>query len=329
MSDTEIKYDTALIFGTPEDRVIETVGRTFNGKAFELGYYNGADKKKAIINISPATGCPVGCNFCDLTDSGGPLSAELMHQQVVDMANLATQVDGENFTGKPLKINYAKTGEPVLNPYVVQSMHMIAESFPGVSFKYSTSLPDTPKTLQRVNELAFFAAGYIQGSVQLQISLISTSDEFRQASVGTKSNIQLLPMTEVANLVNQWHKTNPRGRVPNCSFVVASDTPCDPTDIIDTFRTGNIRFRIRPVVDTEHSLSHGLERVNTKFIEETLSAFNSYGYDISTDGISTETEMQHTLASNVTRNRILQGQYPQGVWYVNENKALEPTDYRI
>lgn len=111
-----IDYKTTLVFGPQEDRVIESVGVIAKRKAFEVGYYNGHTKPKAIINISPASGCPVGCNFCDLQDSGGPLSAQIMLQQVFDMAKLATKIDGKAFLDKPLKVNFAKTGEPLLKP---------------------------------------------------------------------------------------------------------------------------------------------------------------------------------------------------------------------
>lgn len=324
MSNSKIQYDTVLVFGNKSDRVIETVGKTGNGKAFEVGYYNGADKSKAIVNISPATGCPVGCNFCDLTDSGGPLSPEIMHQQVLDMVNFATKVDGDVLGEKKLKVNFAKTGEPVLNPYIVEAMHMISDTFPSVSFKYSTSLPNTPKTKQRIHELAFFADGYTEGSVQLQISLISTDNAFRQKSVGTKSKIELLPIIEVSELITAWHKTNPRGRVPNCSLLVSANTPCDPILIVDTIRPGNVSFRIRPVVDTEHGLSQGLQRAEPGKIEGIIVAFEDSSYDINVNGIPTPTEQKHGLASNVTRNRFLQGMYPKGMSYVDSSENLTP-----
>ena len=324
MKNTTLDYKTALIYGQKEDRVIETVGTLSNGKAFEIGYYNGTNKPKAIINVSPATGCPVGCNFCDLTESGGPLPAQTIVQQVSDMARLASKIDGDAFTQKPLKINYAKTGEPVLNPAIVASMEMIADKFPKASFKYSTSLPDVPKIRERIEELAHFASVYLKGSVQLQISLISTSESYRQASVGTQSNITLLPLKRVGDLITAWHKINPRGRIPNCSLLVSAQTPCDPSLITDIIKPGSARFRIRPVITTEHSLLNGLNAASSIKIEKIMQQFKKFGYDINDMGTPTPTESQYALASNVTRNRILKGHYPPGIWYVGPDNSLTP-----
>ncbi len=324
MSNTEIDYQTTLIFGDINDRVIESVGSHEGKKPFEVGYYNGDDKKKAIINVSCATGCPVGCNFCDLTDSGGPLTPESIYQQVEDMLFFAKSVDGYNPCDKPLKINFAKTGEPLLNGHIVDAMDLIASKIPSTSFKISTSMPNIPQVQERIKDWALFASNYQAGSVQLQISLISTSESFRQASVGMRSNMSLLPLEGVAESINTWFRYNKAGRTPNCSFLLSADTPCNPLDIIDTFRPGNVNFRIRPVVTTQNSQANGLKPISEASIENILSVFRLYSYNINTAGVTTMTEQAHALASNVTRRQVVAGQRPSGTFFVDRAGSLTP-----
>lgn len=322
MSNAVIDYQTTLIFGDEHDRVIESVGSNEGKKPFEIGYYNGDDKDKAIINVSCATGCPVGCNFCDLTESGGALTPDIIYQQVEDMLFVAKSVDGYDPFNKPLKINFAKTGEPILSPYIVDTMDLIASKIPSTSFKISTSMPNIPKVDERVKDWALFASNYQAGSVQLQISLISTSESFRQASVGMRSNMSLLPLEDVAESINIWLRHNRFGRTPNCSFLLSADTPCDPLYVIDFFRPGKVNFRIRPVVTTQNSQSNGLQPISGKEVESILSAFRLHSYNINTAGVSTMTEQAHSLASNVTRRQVVEGQHSKGTYLVDKSGSL-------
>gem|GEM_PF-1456993 len=321
-----IKYHEILEYGDINDRVIETIGQISPNKAFEVGYYNGSDKKKAIINVSPATGCPVGCNFCDLTDSGGPLSAELIVQQVLDMAKFVKKIDGFDVFQHPLKINFAKTGEPTLNPNIIDAMRQLTKLIPTISFKYSTSLPDTPKTQERINEIANFAAQYHGGSVQLQLSIISTDEAYRQNSVGSAgSKMKLLTLEDVSNVIHDWLKLNPYGRIPNASLLVGADTPCSPVDIANILRPGNIRFRIRKIVPTQHSQESGIQEASDQQIDEIIAVFKGYSYDINKDGIPTPTEAKHGLASNVTRRRVLESPFPlQSTDFRDNSKVIIP-----
>lgn len=307
-----ITYPTVLVFGDKQDRVIETVGMTHDGHAFELGYYNGDVKPKAIINISPAVGCPVGCNFCELTDSGRILTIDEMTSQVHAMAAMAKDYDGLDLTHQLLKINIAKTGEPVLNRAIPDAMSKIRNEFQNVSFKYSTSMPDVKFLEERIRAVADFAAHHKGGTTQLQISLISTNEDYRKKSAGAR----LASLPRISRVIDAWHDANPQGRTPNGSLLVGAQTPCDPREILDILPPHLIKLRIRKIVATDHSKSSGITDVSEARIQDIIHIFRDHGYDISDAGIPTPTESKHGLASNVTRHRMLQGSMRSGVIFI-------------
>jgi hypothetical protein len=304
-------YNTILIFGSPEDRVIETAGIMPNNQAFELGYYNGNTKAKAIINISSALGCPIGCNFCELTDTGRNLTVNEMLAQISFMATVAKAHDGNNFTNKPLKVNIAKTGEPMLNPNIPEMMNSAQIVFPNLSYKYSTVMPDIKFLRERFREIACFAKTYKDGSVQIQISLISTNEEFRRRSTRTR----LASFARIREALEIWRDTNPDGRTANCSLLVGNDTPCDPAELRNTLPPELINLRIRKIISTAHSRSSGIEEASKRKVEDILHRFQESGYNINDAGLPTPTEEKYQLASNVTRANLMQGKYDNGILF--------------
>ena len=214
----DIRYDTVVAYGDKNDRVIETVGKKGAG-LFEVGYYNGDGKKKAIIDISTALGCDVGCDFCALTDTGPQLTAQDMLGQVDAIVDMVREIDGVDLRGKPLKINFAKTGEPSYNRQIPEAMRLIAAKYPGVSFKYSTVMPNIKRLVERIREVATFASEYTAGSVQLTISLISTNEDYRLKSANEG---RLASFATIRSAIDAWHETNtnPEPRIPNLSLLV-------------------------------------------------------------------------------------------------------------
>lgn len=323
-----ISCNTFLVFGTSDDRVIEAVGRTRNGKrTFEIGLYDGPDKKKLIINISSADGCHVGCNFCELIETGAQLSVDEMFSEVATMLAVAKKVDGYDIRQKPLKVNVAKTGEPILNRNLVAALKRINQQFPKTSFKLSTSAPDVPFLLDRVRDWAVFAAAHHEGSTQLTVSLISTDEKFRRDSAKGK----LASLQQISQMVDIWHSNNPHGRTPNCSLLLGKETPCDPRHILSVLPPERVKIRIRPIVPTQHSLASGMQSIAPARIADILADFRSCGYDINDAGVPTGTEIEHGLASNVTRGRNARRPYPKGIYYVQNgadinNPRLIPID---
>lgn len=314
----DLNCPAVFVFGDSDDRVIETASHT-GGKSYEIGYYNGVTKPKAIVNISTGLGCPVGCNFCELTESGRPLKVQEMVDQVVYMVGLAQQYDQLDLGQQPLKVNTAKTGEPLLNQATPEALAAINEVFPGTSFKCSTSLPNIPQAEERIRSWARFARQHVTGSTQLQISLISTDDTYRRASARARPG--LADIKTVGRVIDAWREENPEGRIPNCSLLLSDDTPCDPADIQEILPPENVRFRIRPVFITEHADRSGLSAATAERISEVIKRFEDAGYTISTDGVLTETERANGLVSNVTRERLLQHPELRGIWHISDKES--------
>lgn len=321
-------YDTVLVFGDHNDRVIETVGITHDGRIFELGYYNGLQHKKAIINISPATGCPVGCNFCELVEAGRLLKPDEMVHQVKMMSGITrlyddyfpkqTEAITPDSTSKKLKINIAKTGEPALNPFLEDGIWGIISAFPDASFKLSSVMPRTKTLVERFRSYGRLAQSYNGGSIQPQISLISTNDSYRQKS----AKMPLAGLRQIRSAVDAWHEQNPDGRTPNCSLLVSDDTPCNPAEVRDILPPGTVRFRLRKVVQTRHAEQSGLKSAADQRFKTILAEFREAGYlDVSDAGIPSPTEAEFSLAANVTRDHIKKGEFEPGVWHLTHDNG--------
>ncbi len=295
-----ITADWVQQFGDEHDGVIEFPGLTYDGGVIEVGYFYGDAKPKNIIDISSQVGCPSRCSFCELGAEkfSRNLSPDEMYDQVVLMLKEAQRwVDIDAIKHK---VVFAKTGEPLLNRYIVDGIEKIAEL--GVSFKVSTIFPHG--MTRRFYEIAHFASGYSE-PVQMQVSLISTSEAYRREAAG----IKLASFPEIREAAEYWRDRKPEGhadwRKVNLSLILTDDVPVDVNDVCDTFPPELFRFRFRNYVETEHGTDQGLVTITRERFESIKSQFEDKGYEVGDWATPTPTEQRFGLASNVTRRRYL------------------------
>lgn len=295
-----ISSDYVCLMGDKEDGVIEFIARpAAGGGFFETGYYYGARKPKPIINISPMIGCPASCTFCELgrLPFQKCLSAEEMLEQVVMMLRFASSVTDID---RQHKVNIAKSGEPLLNPHLADALELIGAF--GFSFKLSTVLPRGRRAKEQLAAAAEFASGYLE-PVQLQISLISTAEEYRLRAGGSA----LAPFREVRQAIDLWCSRNPppKGRKPNLSLILSAETPADPQEISGIFPPELVNFRFRSYVPTENGKTSGMEIIGPQHLAEIQRAFAGEGYQVSDWATPTPTEWRFRLSSNSTLARYL------------------------
>lgn len=300
-----ITSDYVAYFGDNSDGVIEFVGRPVASDGlFETGYYYGDAKPKPIVGISAMMGCPVQCNFCELGPGKfvRPLSAMEMYEQVqmaLGFAKAVTDVDRQH------KVNVAKSGEPLLNPQLVQGLGLIAEL--GFSMKVSTVFPRGPRARHTLEDLARFAAEYDE-PVQLQVSLISTSDEYRRMASGKAA----ASITEVREGIEIWTELNPEGRKANLSLILTEDTPADPEELARALPPELVNVRLRDYIPTQSGANNELEELSEAHYRELAERFLDFGYSVSEIARPTSTEHRFRLVSNSTLSRYLEQTRPWG-----------------
>lgn len=228
-----------------------------------------------LISPSPQIGCPVKCDFCDMSDLPyrGNLSAEIILEQIALILNRALKFNYP-ILEKPLKISFVKGGEGLLNPEFPQALELIAENL-GVPIKISTTFPDLEQAHKIYQAIEKFAASYSE-VVQIQISLIATNQVFRQARTKTP----LISFEALRKYAESWRQNVPHPRKITLTFTLTENTPCDPEEIYQILSPEYFAIRIRDWMPTGPGLSVGLLSPSERKICEVGKKFEEFGYQM-------------------------------------------------
>jgi adenine C2-methylase RlmN of 23S rRNA A2503 and tRNA A37 len=296
---TNVSATSAYVFGDNDDGVIEFAAVLDGDRAVEVGYYFGKQKPKSIIKISPQIGCPFHCNFCNAGEEvfQRNVTAREMYEQAALMLKIAA-FEGVPWSPLPHKVNFAGTGEPLLNSQLVPALEMLAAH--DLSFKISTVFPGNEGAFKNFERLAAFAGGY-SGSVQIQVSLISTDADFRAQAAGGR----LASFEEIVEAARLWRASSPHRAQLNLSLILTDETPAEAERMRATFPPDLFRIRFRNYVSTEFGEKNQLEVLSKQRLSEIKNGFRLQGYDVKDDATPTATEQAFSLASNVTRRRMM------------------------
>ena len=297
---SRLRTDFIAQFGDRHDGTIQIPVLTEDNGVIEASYFYGDSKPKNIAVISSQIGCPAECTFCEL---GGEkftrnLTADEIYEQVVLLLQTAA---GRGFDLDSIdhKVTVANTGEPLFNPHLVKGLEKIAAL--NFSMKVSTIFPTGTKARRIVEELAQFASTYHK-PVQIQTSLISTSEEYRRKVSG----IKLASYAEIRDTAEYWRNLNPEGRKFNLSLILSGETPCEINDVYEKFPPELFRFRFRNYVPTENGKRNLLVEIDPERMKRIKDSFEEKGYEVGDWATPTLTEQKFGLAGNVTRRRYLQ-----------------------
>lgn len=296
----KICLDSIRFLGNKEDGAIEGVCLTEDGLAFEIGYYFGEQKNKNILDVSSQIGCTQKCKFCELGSERfrRNLTRDEIYQQVAILIDIVERrgfvVKGDNH-----KVDFGKSGEPLLNNEVPESIENISSL--GFSFKLCTILPKADRVWRNFEKISRFASGYDK-SFQVQVSLISTSERYREEVSGSR----LFSFEDIRKIGEQWKQNNPWGRKINLSIILSRETPCNMGNIRNVLTPEYFNIRLRNYVPTVNGSLNNLMIKEDRDIERLKDEFRNGGYFVIDDARPTKTEFRYSLASNVTLKRYIQ-----------------------
>lgn len=304
-NDLAIHTDLVLHFGNPSDGVIGIPGITGDGLVVEVSYFFGEKRPKNIIVVSSQAGCPMRCEFCELGSErfARNLTAEEIRDQALLMLHHA-KAQGYDVADTPHKVTVANSGEPLLNPEVVEGLEMLSDL--PVSFKVSTVLPASRAAFDTLTRLAEFSAQSVM-PVQLQISMISTSEAARQKT----SRSRVADFQKIREAGELWRYKDPTGRKVNLSLLLTNDAPCDVEGIATLFPPELFRFRFREYVPTRHGSEHQLNVIASSRLGIIKSAFAEKGYEVGDWASPSPTEWKFGLAANTIRRMYLDMVHPK------------------
>ncbi len=234
-------------------------------------------EEKWVLIISTLFGCPVGCVMCDAGEEfKGILTEEQLLKQI-DFLIRERYPDGKVPAPK-FKIQFARMGEPAYNPNVLSVLRKLPEIYniPGFIPSISTIAPsNTSSFFEELLEIK--KQLYSNGKFQLQFSIHSTDDRFRDKIIPTKK----WSLAQIADYGKRFYQAGDRKITLN--FALAKDTPFDPEVLIKHFDPSLFLIKITPINPTYSAQENKLV---THFTSENdkedplIHSLKSYGYDV-------------------------------------------------
>jgi 23S rRNA (adenine2503-C2)-methyltransferase len=233
---------------------------------------------KWILLVSTLFGCPVGCAMCDAGGyyQGKPTAGEILAQ--IEFLVKQRFPDGV-VPSRQFKIQFARMGEPALNPAVLD----VLEALPG-SFQAPGLMPSI-STIAPVGREAFFErlleikrAHYPDGRFQFQFSLHTTDAQLRD---------QIIPVRkwsfgQMAEYGERFFE--PGDRKITLNFALASHAPLEADVLRRYFSPEKFLVKITPLNPTyravENNLASHIDAHAPDNTDRTVEALRNTGYQV-------------------------------------------------
>jgi len=234
--------------------------------------------KKWVLIVSSLFGCPVKCKMCD---AGGAFSGKLTTEEILAQIDYLVSMrysDGRIPVPK-FKIQFARMGEPSLNPNVLEALDRLPEIYdaPGLIPSVSTVAPKSSgKFLDKLIEIK--NKHYSKGRFQLQFSIHSTDQEQRD---------ELIPMKkwsflEIAEYGARYHSEGDKKITLN--FAMAKGYHVDPKIARKYFDPDLFLIKLTPlnptVRVTESRLESAIDPYDSSSAKKIVERFQKQSYDV-------------------------------------------------
>ena len=234
--------------------------------------------KKWVLILSTMFGCPVRCSMCDAgTYYHGKISSEVMLKQIDYMVS-RRYPDG-TIPVEKFKVQFARMGEPALNPDVLDVMKKLPEIYnaPGLMPCISTIAPSNAnkfmnEMLEIKNKL------YRDGNFQLQFSIHSTDEDIRKKVIPYK----IWTLEKIAEYGEAFWQEGDRKITLN--FAAEKDNPLDPDRLLEIYDPEKFFIKITPINPTEKAKAHSLKSMIDpeagEFAKQKIRAIENKGFDV-------------------------------------------------
>lgn len=232
-------------------------------------------ERKWVLIVSTLFGCPVRCRFCDAGGHyNGTLSKEEIFAQIdylIDRHYPDRHVPMEKF-----KIQFARMGEPALNPAVLDVLDEFPSRYraPGFIPSLSTIAPrNAAPFFERLLEIN---RRHYRGRFQLQFSIHSTDPATRDWLMPVKK----WDFHQIAEYGARFHADG--GRKITLNFALAGNSVVDPAVLRRYFDPDRFLIKVTPVNPTYQAVSNGLESHVVPEREEypALRGLEAVGYEV-------------------------------------------------
>lgn len=254
----------AAVYRDDKDLILEFVDSLSGSSSID---------EKWVLVVSSQFGCPINCLMCDTTGyyKGNPDPEELFSQ--VEHMVKKRFPDGV-VPAKKFKVQFARMGEPALNPSVISAIKMIDERIdaPGFMPCISTTAPEGAEEF--FEELISLNHGIFKGRFQLQFSIHSTDDRQRN---------RIIPVDKwnLEKISDYGRRFFVGGRKISLNFALALDNEMDVERICHLFPPEIFMLKLTPVNPTDQARNNDLvrEKINEEQVPQ-IEELRSRGYDV-------------------------------------------------
>jgi len=249
-----------------EEVAVVYIGELSNGKLVEFVESlqpPHSREEKWVLLISTLFGCPIGCLMCDAGGyyEGKPTKGEIFEQ--IDFLVRKRFPDG-NIPSRQFKIQFARMGEPALNPSVLQVLDELPERYhaPGLMPSISTIAPHGREAFfDRLLEIK--REKYSGGHFQFQFSIHTTDEELRNLIVPVKK----WGFEKMAEYGERYYEEGDRKITLN--FALAKRMPLDPELLLRYFAPEKFLIKVTPLNPTYRAMENQLSSyINLLQVEE-------------------------------------------------------------
>ena len=239
-------------------------------------------EKKWVLIVSSMFGCPIKCKMCDAGgDFGGKLSADEIISQVQYMVR--RRYPDNKIPVPKFKIQFARMGEPSLNPAVLDAMERLPMEFdaPGLNVSISTVAPKNAATKAFFDRLLEVKDRlYTEGRFQLQFSIHTTDLPGRDALVPVKK----WSFAEISEYGERFANPETGDKKVTLNFAPIEGFPVDAAMIRQYFDPQKFLIKLTPLNPTvrsrEETLTSAINPGDRSTSDPLVDAFRKHGYDV-------------------------------------------------
>jgi len=235
-------------------------------------------EEKWVLLVSTMFGCPVGCLMCD---AGGYYEGKPTSQEIFDQIDflVSKRYPDENIPSRQLKIQFARMGEPALNPHLLPVLDELPTRYhaPGLMPSLSTVAPHgTEKFFERLLEIKY--EKYHGGHFQFQFSLHTTDDSLRDRIIPVKK----WGFEQMAEYGERFYEQGDRKITLN--FALVQGMPVDEQVLLSHFSPEKFLIKVTPLNPTyraiENQLSSYIDPQQAGDCYEIVQNLQNAGYQV-------------------------------------------------
>ncbi|MCK5785152.1 MAG: radical SAM protein [Candidatus Sabulitectum sp.] len=272
-------------------KVIASSGRDDLARVYIVEFENGFQvecaesvqppiplEEKWVMLVSTLFGCPVGCSMCD---AGAEYHGKLTASQITDQIEMMIRrrFPSMKVPSRQFKIQFARMGEPALNPSVIKVLRDLPECIDAPGFMPSISTVAPSGTDNFFKDLLEVKTDlYSRGNFQLQFSLHTTDPVLRRQIIPVSN----WSMAEIAEYGEKFYSSGDRKITLN--FALAKGSPLDPKVLLKHFDPDFFLVKITPLNPTyralENNLASQIDPASSEKQNDIVDSIRDAGYQV-------------------------------------------------